>query len=561
MKVRVPLMIMDPAGSQLGIDRLVEDWTGIEEDHYLDGPVTPRVAVVDLDPDTERNVPGATFRPPAGDRKLGAYAVDRKDFYSPNFIQVNAFGSVLRTMYMFEEPDTLGRKVDWGFDAPQLLVVPRAGWWANAFYERRSHSLQFFSFRPEGGAGDRVVHTSLSRDIVAHETAHSLIDGIARDLYDALDPQSLALHEGLADLTAVLIAFRSHTLCEAVLDKTGGSIEHSKAFSSIGDEFGDALNQSGHPLRDLLNDSTLPPDPADEPEEHELSLVLSGALYDFMCHLHAGARQRLAEETGKSELEVSGKALFEASERFKRLILRGLDYLTPGEVAFIDYARAILAADQASHPADEDRAHLIEELVRRGIARSPAELEVQTDFPSPAVAAADLQGLVDSDWVAYTFADKNRDLLSIPNYAEFEVLPRRVVTKQYYLDDYRRTKRTTPVTELLFKVRWSETEENPPELGAATRRIQTGTTLVIDWDKKVVRACLKPWDLKGRAPARTAMLRRLMTNGLVSFTSPAGAEAKSQPFGSGIDAVVTDGILRVHNTARLLHIARSVDDD
>jgi hypothetical protein len=322
-------MIQDPAIATTDTGLLVEDWTEIEEDHYLDGPVTPRLAVVDLDPTTEQNVPGARFQPPEGDRTLGRYDVDEADIYSPTFIQVSVFATILRVVYMFEEPDTLGRKITWGFDAPQLLVVPRAGWWENAYYERLSHSLQFFSFQ----AGDQIVHTALSRDIVAHETAHALIDGIDRDLYDALDPQSLALHEGIADLVAMLAAFRSSRLSRAVLDKTNGSIEKSTAFSSIGEEFGRALDPSGKAgyLRSLLNRKKLDPnaDPADEPEEHELSQVITGVLYEFVCVLHEDYKREIALAGNKTEFQASGEALFRARERFKRTILRALDYLPP----------------------------------------------------------------------------------------------------------------------------------------------------------------------------------------------------------------------------------------
>jgi len=66
MKLRVTLMIQDPDLAPTDVGRLVEDWKGIDEDHYLDGPVTPRVAVVDLDPDTERLEPGAVYLPPTG---------------------------------------------------------------------------------------------------------------------------------------------------------------------------------------------------------------------------------------------------------------------------------------------------------------------------------------------------------------------------------------------------------------------------------------------------------------------------------------------------------------
>ncbi len=564
MKARVPLMIQDPEISGLKIDRLVEEWTGLDEDHYLDGPVTPRVAVVDLDPETEETVAGAVYEAPTGSRTLGRYRVDKKAIDSPAFIQASVFGTVMRTVYLFEEADTLGRKVTWGFGAPQLLVVPRAGWWENAYYERSSHSLQFYSFE----AGDITVHTSLSRDIVAHETAHAILDGIDPDLYDALDPQSLALHEAIADLVAVLIAFRSPTLPKAVLDKTRGSIRKSTSFSSIGEQFGRALDPSGQIgyLRSLLNDETLDPeaDPAGEPEEHKLSQVLTGALYEYMCHLHAQEKDAVAAKRGITRFSASGEALANAASRFKRLILRGLDYLPPGEITFADYARAAIAADQASHPTDDSRDWLRKRLVGRGIVKNAAQLDVETNVEHAAVAAADLEALVESDWVAYTFADRNRELLRIPADAQFEVLDRLVVTKAYYLGKRRATGEPAPtsVKELLFKVRWTQTEPNPPELGdAPTRRVRTGTTLVIDWDRKVIRACLSPLDLPGRRTARDAMLRRLKERGLLQVTTPTPEVEAADAFASGVDAVVIDGILRIRDTGRTLHVTRGLDDE
>ncbi len=585
MRIRLPQMIQDPDISVLDIGRVVEDWTQLDEDHYLDGPVTPRVAVVDLNPNTEKLERGAVFEPPTKRRPLGRYRVDKTAIKSIHFIQASVFATVYRTMYIYEQPDTLGRKVRWGFDAPQLLVVPRAGWLANAYYERASHSLQFFSFEAKG----KTVHTSLSRDIVAHETAHALIDGIVPDLYDAYDPQSLALHEGIADLTAMLMAFSSNRLRTAILNKTEGSIRTSTAFSSIGEEFGRALDPTGKVgfLRSLTNEDRLNPngDPADEPEPHELSQVISGVLYELMVALHERFRMARAEQLRITETSASGYALFVAAAQFKRMVLRGLDYLPPGEVTFADFGRAILAADQASFDDESWRLWLRGHFAKRGIVKRAADLDVKTNFANAAVAGADLQALVDSQWAAYSFADANRELLGIPPDAQFEVLERIVVEGRFESaaaakdraagtrsaaaakdagaeDDEAEggaaDKDTLPVKELLFKVRWSVLERNPKDIGGQ-RRTQTGTTLVIDWNKGVIRSLLRPLDFKGRKPARDAMLRRLVEAGVVEIME-ADEKAKRGATATGIDAVVTDGVLRVKNTARLLHMVKEIDE-
>ena len=119
-------------------------------------------------------------------------------------------------------------------------------------------------------------------------------------------------------------------------------------------------------------------------------------------------------------------------------------------------------------------------------------------------------------------------------------------------------KDTLPVKELLFKVRWSVVEKNPKDLGGE-RRVQTGTTLVIDWNEQRIRSLLRPLDFAGRKPARDAMLRRLVEAGIVEIETP-DEKAKRGATATGIDAVVTDGVLRVKNTARLLHMVKEIDE-
>src|SRR6266511_562267 len=561
MEVMVKMMIQDPAVAELkGMDRLTEGFVVKREAFFLDGPVTRRVAVLDFDPESGQLHPGARFAPPRPGRQRGTYEVaDPDDIHASGFIQVSVFGTVLRTMYMFEDEDTLGREVRWAFDGPQLLVIPRAGQWANAFYERESRSLQLFYFDSPAG----TIYTSLSRDIVAHETGHAVLDGIAPALYHAVAPQSLALHEAIADMTALFLSLQSQALVDAVLREKAGSIQEPTAFNSIAEEFGKALDPEGraHYLRNLNNRRTLDPDDQSvdeqgrrnrvEPDEpHDLSEVLSGALYSVLMRQHATSTEQVARDDGLERLAASGKALAIAGRRLQRMYFRALDYLPPGEVSFADYGRAIIAADQASHPEDDrERRSIREEFVRRHLDADEASLDAETNFEDPALKDVDMATLVESDWAAYDFATRNRKLLGIPSDVPFRVFPRLDSTKLYYHRDGRR-----PVRECILKVSWDHSEPNP--LGPAfpaQRKISVGTTVAIDWETRRIRSRLTTNPSEQRQDRDRMLLRMADTGMLLPDRLALGPDGR--PLRSIVRAESLGDVMRVRGAARMLHLA------
>jgi hypothetical protein len=480
MKVRLQMMIQDPRFAPVeGAKRRIEGYD-VSTEEFSDGPATKRVAMVDLDANTGQPVAGARFVPPKPGRVLGRFDLPPKseqiDITSRTFNQVSVMATVLKTIAMYEDADVLGRPVHWNFADRQLKVVPRMGLQENAYYNRNSRRLEFYYFQ-DHVKGNETVFTSLSRDIVAHETGHAILDGIAPHLLDAPTPQSLALHEAIGDITGLLIAISSPGLRVEVLAKTKGSIANANYFSAIAEQFGMARGTGA--LRDLRNDKKI--SDVDRSEPHSLSEVLTGALYSVLIKMH---NKRWDAYSGESDAAAkrysnSGKALWDSAQQFKRMTLRALDYLPPGEVSFADYARAIIAADQASHPDDaEERGWLKEEFVARGIVSDEQALDVTV--PDPDFAGVDLDALLKDDGAARSFAGQHRDLLRIPVGSQFTVGPRLKVTKKYYHRAEGQAKYSeATVTECLLKVWWSD-----PKRPAS----RAGTTLAIDWTTR--RLCV-----------------------------------------------------------------------
>lgn len=599
MKIKIPLMIQDPRTSRIEGKKLVEGFHPDRETFFLDGPISKRIAVLDFSPKTGALQPSARFVPAPPNRRLGWYetasskknlnAVKKEeDLYSPEFMQVSVFASVLRTMYMFEKRDTLGRPLNWAFNAPQLLVIPRAGEWANAFYHRDSHSLNFFYF-PHPKYKEKLIYTCLSRDIVAHETGHAIIDGIAPDLFDSCTPQSLAIHEAIADLTALLMSFSSPNLAKAILKDTKGTIKDTTEFSSIAEQVGDVLKGEGRCLRDLNNDKNLNPDDVNnfvgEDEPHALSEVLSGALYKVMQKIHDDLRNELAKTEYSTFddplLSASGKALAVGADHFKRMIFRGLDYLPCGNVSFVDYARAMIAADEIAYPADPKmRDWIRSEFIGRTIIHDEAELEVDTNFDVEAAKNTKASILCSSDWAAYDFANSNRKLLCIPiDGVPFQVRPRFSVRKKY--DS--KNPRGKEGRECIFKVAWNHEEEN--DIGSRfpqKRHVMVGTTLVFDLENDQILArlssappteySLKCQGLAGKRrdlsiaeynrqrSARDLFLKKLAKAGVLKI----GKQALS-PSGKGlmsaVQVEVSSGIMQTCGMANMLHIMGKMECD
>jgi len=366
------------------------------------------------------------------------------------------------------------------------------------------------------------------------------------------------------------MAFRSDGLREAVLKEKKGSIANTSAFSGIGAEFASASDPGGRQLflRDLNNVKSLRADAGENRvsavEPHDLSEVLGGSLYAVMRKIYDAVWRSEARDSPDPS-PFASRSLYIAAERFKRMILRALDYLPPGEVSFADYGRAILASDQASYPDARDgepRDWIRREFVDRGIVESAKELEVETNVESKAIAGLDLDTLASSDWrptssrTATGPSSRSRrgsrstsgpgsTSPSSTTSETTEPIPRRRAR------GYRKIK----VRELIFKVKWDVQEPSGLGRGFPSRRkVTRGTTLAIDWDRRIIRARLTSDGTEERRADRDEFLRRLVARGDLRFDGEA-LGPDGHPLPSVILAEALDGVMSVRGASRLMHVA------
>lgn len=563
-----PVVVKDPAG-------------------FSPGPVCRRVAVVDFDFQSGRLGTPVPFDPKGSPYKdIGAYRVDlpwrrnartlpwarsrkKRDVATlgsieaeDSFLKVSVFGTVVRTLGMIQDPAVLGREIRWAFPGEQLLVVPRAGELDNAFYHRDSRSLQFYYSTIEKG---RAVFSGLSQDIVAHETTHAIIDGIAPSLHDAISAESLAIHEGLADITAAMLSVRNRELVrdpggkDPVAERTVSS-----RYSRIAEEFGHWRGY-GDSLRDVSNTRSLDPhcgkdSRVDGSSPHSLSQVLSGLLFEVFCAVFTAAPRDPAlwkrfEKGENAKPETLRLWSSYAGNRVLGLAFRGLEWLPPGEASFADLVAAMLAADRLFYPREK----LAREVLAEGAARRCIALTKERTIR---LRAAGIDDLKRSARARAELAESVRERLDVPAGARVSVTARAFPLyepplprpgESFQLTPEIRPQSITPGGEhLLVKLSWHETEPNEVTSWGRLRRYRTGATLVLDARGRV-RALLRNGGGALQSERRGAFLARLLADDPAPLATRIGPDGR--PLEHGVRASLRGDTLSISGAMQALHLA------
>ena len=264
----------------------------------------------------------------------------------------------------------LGRHLAWGFDAngaggqARLRLRPYAENARNAWYDKERGEIAFGYFEADAAVAGRnvprgLVFTSLQHDVIVHEVTHALVDGLREHLMVPSGPDTLAFHEGFADLVALFQRFSYEKVVDTALGRARGRLEDATDLAGIARQFGET---TGRPdaLRTALDGPVYDPGL----EEHALGAVLGAAVFEaFMTVFRRKTARYLRLATGGTGTLPPGELPTELrrilSERASRLAgqfleicVRAVDYCPPVDVTFGEFLRALITADHDLVPDD-----------------------------------------------------------------------------------------------------------------------------------------------------------------------------------------------------------------
>lgn len=336
------------------------------------GPTGPRLTVVDYDSST-----GTLYAPAPADRDMAAERTDAEILGDPAFHAQNVYGLVMATVARFEM--ALGRRVAWGFPGHQLKIVPHAFEVANAFYSSADEALLLGHFPTERGR----TFTCLSHDVVVHETAHALLDGLRPRFLKPSSPDQAAFHEGFSDVVALLSVFALPEVVRRLVERAAAegaatapvTADAAAPEGSVPKAWFTVESLTASALFALAEDMVRPGDPsrigalrrsvALEPhrrildriefrESHRRGEVFVAAMGRAFLAAWTARLQALGPGTDRIDL---GRATEEGADIARLLLtvaIRGIDYTPPVHLHFGDFLSAALTVD-AELRADDTR--------------------------------------------------------------------------------------------------------------------------------------------------------------------------------------------------------------
>lgn len=304
----------------------------------------------------------------AADRGIAPSSTD------PRFAQQMTYAVAMRTYEAFRQ--ALGRLPEFSPSVRRArsdgTIELRPHWdqFDNAYYDPDEAAMCFGYVRSrETSIGSTqpgaFVFTALSHDVVAHETAHALLDGMRPHLMRPSNPDVAAFHEAFADTIALLLRFRYRDVVRRALEDSADHSLDSTLLTDLARQWGRTGNDGRSPLRRIVYRQGTPEEPvppADRydprKEHHDLGAVLVAAIFEAMSRVFRAKThviRKIAAQSPASRDYVIDLLTGEARRlagQFLTIVIRAIDYCPPVDITFGEYLRALITADWVVVPDD-----------------------------------------------------------------------------------------------------------------------------------------------------------------------------------------------------------------
>lgn len=255
----------------------------------------------------------------------------------------------------------------------KLHIYPHGMKEDNAYYDPDRGALRFgYTFANKRAVGMNqpggIIYTSLSHDVVVHETAHALLDGMRAKFMLPSNGDVDAFHEGFADLVAVFQRFQYRDLVKQAI-KQSADLD-SGLLTDIMRQWGQATGEDDNSPRKALRSAVVaaggPEQPVSEEffykhgkEAHDLGAILVAAVFDAFRWIYSrktAALRAVGRRDGEppsAELVdlLTGEAV-RLAHQFLDIVIRAVDYCPPVDLTFGEYLRALVTADFDLVPED-----------------------------------------------------------------------------------------------------------------------------------------------------------------------------------------------------------------
>lgn len=240
----------------------------------------------------------------------------------------------------------------------------------NAYYEPDEAALSFGYTKSKASSAGATqagafVFTCLSHDVIAHETAHAILDGLRPHLMRPSNPDVAAFHEGFADLAALLMRFRYKEVVRRGLEASKGETLDSSLLTDMARQWGRTDGDGQSPLRRILYrqgtpDSLVPAEDRydKDKEHHDLGGVLVAAVFEAMGRVFQRKTRTLrkiaAQSPGSHDhlIELLTVHARDLAGQFLNIVIRAVDYCPPLDLTFGEFLRAMITADWVTVPDD-----------------------------------------------------------------------------------------------------------------------------------------------------------------------------------------------------------------